>query len=492
MQADLIIHGADIIDGTGEPRFAADLAICDDRIIAIGDLSRGPAGRRIDATGLILAPGFIDPHVHHDAAVLTDPDMPFMVSQGVTTIINGNCGFSIAPITADNPLPVQLRMIIGDDLPRFARYRDYHDRLVQNPPAVNTACLIGHSTLRANAMADLDQPASPAELAAMSQQLEDALAEGAIGLSTGTFYAPSRAAPLTELTALARVAAAEGTLYVTHMRDEGDRVVEALEETFAVGRDACCDVHVSHHKCAGLANHGLSQQTLQMIEQFAADHRVGLDTTPWIASSTVLNSGRHRQATRVIVAESEPYPDLAGRDLSDIAETWNCDLDTAVDRLMPATAIFFLMDEADVQRILSYRQTMICSDGISGGSHPHPRVWGTFPRVLGRYARDLNLFTLENAIQRMTSMPADRFGLGARGRITVGAFADLVLFDADTIREGATFETPIRPAEGIAHVFVNGREVWANGHATGQRPGTALVKTTPGKVVSVSDKRKTL
>lgn len=490
MQADLILHGAEIIDGTGAPRYAADLAVRDDRITAIGDLSRWQAGRRIDGTGLILAPGFIDPHVHHDAAVLTDPDMPFMVSQGVTTIINGNCGFSIAPITAETALPVQLRMIIGDALPRFARYRDYHDRLVQDPPAVNTACLIGHSTLRANAMADLDQPASPSELSAMSRQLEAALAEGAIGLSTGTFYAPSRAAPLAELTALARVAAAEGKLYVTHMRDEGDRVIEALEETFAVGREACCDVHVSHHKCAGLANHGLSTRTLQMIEDYAAAHRVGLDTTPWIASSTVLNSGRHRQATRVIVAESETYPDMAGRDLADIAEGWGCDLDAAVDRLMPATAIFFIMDEADVQRILSYRQTMICSDGISGGSHPHPRVWGTFPRVLGHYARDLGLFSLEEAVQRMTSLPADRFGLGGRGRITIGGFADLVLFDAATIREGATFETPIRPAEGIRHVFVNGREVWAEGRSTGQRPGTALVKTAPGRVVSVSDRRK--
>lgn len=485
MQVDMIIHGADIIDGTGSPRFPADVAILDDRIVAVGRLSRWQAGRMVDGAGLILAPGFIDPHVHHDAAVLTEPDMPFMVSQGVTTVINGNCGFSIAPITASGPLPLQLGMIIGDDLPRFPSYQAYHQRLESNPPAVNAACLIGHSTLRANAMHDLGQPADQAELHSMCRQLETALSEGAIGLSTGTFYAPSRAAPTSELTELAKVAAQEGKIYVTHMRDEGDAVVAALEETFAIGQRSCCDVHVSHHKCAGLANHGRSTETLAMIERFAADHPVGLDTTPWVASSTVLNSGRHRQATRVIVAESVPFPDMAGRDLADIARSWNCDLDAAVDRLMPATGIFFIMDEADVQRILRYRQTMVCSDGISGGAHPHPRVWGTFPRVLGRYVRDLGLFSLEEAVKRMTSMPADRFGLGGRGRIAVGAFADIVLFDPATIREGATFDTPVRPAEGIAHVFVNGREVWSRGHPTGLRPGRALVKTAPGRVVSV-------
>ncbi|MAC81608.1 MAG: D-aminoacylase [Rhodobacteraceae bacterium] len=485
MQADMIIHGAQIIDGTGAPRHAGDLAVTDDRISAIGTLAHWQAGRRVDGAGLILAPGFIDPHVHHDAAVLTDPDMPFMVSQGVTTVINGNCGFSIAPISTKGPLPLQLDMIIGQDLPRFPSYAAYHARLAKAPPAVNAACLIGHSTLRANAMGDLDQPATPDELQAMCRQLEIALSEGAIGLSTGPFYAPSRAAPTSELTALARVAARAGAIYVTHMRDEGDRVIEALNETFAVGRDGCCDVHVSHHKCAGLANHGLSTTTLAMIDDFGRDNPVGLDTTPWIASSTVLNSGRHRQATRVIVAQSQSFPDLAGRDLADIAADWGCDLDAAVDRLMPATGIFFIMDEADVQRILGYRQTMICSDGISGGTHPHPRVWGTFPRVLGRYARDLGLFSLEEAVQRMTSMPADRFGLGGRGRITVGGFADLVLFDADKIREGATFETPIRPAAGIARVFVNGREVWADGQPTGARPGRPLTRTAPGRVVSV-------
>ena len=202
-----------------------------------------------------------------------------------------------------------------------------------------------------------------------------------------------------------------------------------------------------------------------------------------MASSTILNSGRHKQATRVIVAESEPYPDMAGRDLADIAEEWGTDLDGAMERLLPATGIFFIMAEEDVQRILSYDRTIICSDGIPTGKHPHPRVWGTFPRVLGHYVRDVGLFSLETAVKRMTSMPADRFGLGGRGRIAVGAFADLVIFDAATIREGATFDNPIQPATGIDRVFVNGTEVFAFGQKTGARPGRPLTQTAPTQVV---------
>ena len=295
--------------------------------------------------------------------------------------------------------------------------------MAADPAAVNAACLVGHSTLRINELADLGQPADAAQTRAMCRKLDRALAEGAIGLSTGTFYPPSRAAPTDELVTLARVAHEHGKLYVTHMRDEGDRVIEALEETFAVGRESCCGVHVSHHKCAGLANHGKSVTTLAMIDEAIRKQDVGLDTTPWVASSTILDSGRHRQATRVIVAESEPFPETAGRDLDEIARQWNTDIDDALQRLLPATGIFFIMDEEDVQRIMSYQHTMICSDGIPTGSHPHPRVWGTFPRVLGRYARDVGLFSLEEGVRRMTSMPADRFGLGGRGRIAVGGGA---------------------------------------------------------------------
>ena len=475
MHADILFRGASLIDGTGTPARRGDLAVRGDRIVAIGDLADWTAGRPVDCDGRVLAPGFVDCHVHHDEIVLTDPEMACAVSQGITTIVNGNCGFSIAPLAARGPLPQPLGLILSRGGPRFATFAAYRDRLAAEPPSVNTACLIGHGTLRIDAVADLDRPADAAETAAMARALDRALSEGGIGLSTGPFYPPARAAPTEELIAMARIAQAHGRLYVTHMRDEGDRVAQALEETFAIGHGAGCGVHVSHHKCAGLANHGLSETTLGMIDAARAVQDVGLDTTPWVASSTMLNSGRHRQATRVIVAESESHPEAAGRDLADIAAEWAMDEGAALERLLPATGIFFIMAEEDVRRILAYPHTIVASDGIARGSHPHPRTWGTFPRVLGHYARDVGLFTLEEAVRRMTSLPADRFGLTGRGRLEKGAHADLVLFDPITVHERADFETPVQHAAGIEGVWVNGRQVWDGDAHTTDRPGMMIL-----------------
>jgi len=483
MQADFIISGARVIDGQGTPGYVADVAVVDDEIVAIGDLNQWHASHTVQAHGKVVSPGFIDPHVHHDEAVLTDPLLTCMTSQGVTSVINGNCGFSIAPLTKSGDLPAPLDLILDDTRPRFQSYAAYRSALENDPPAVNSACLIGHGSLRVNEVADLSKPADPIELQRMQRALDQALSEGGIGLSTGPFYPPARAATTAELTAMAEIAQRHGKLYATHMRDEGDHVVDALNETFQVGRDAQCGVHVSHHKCAGLANHGMSKVTLPMIEQAMKHQDVGLDTTPWTASATMLNSGRHKQATRVIVCDSVPYPEMAGRDLADIAQQWGVDLDEAVDRLIPASGIFFIMDENDVQRILSFEHTIICSDGIHKGSHPHPRVWGTFPRVLGHYARDMKLFSLEEAVRRMTSMPADRFGLGRRGRLKVGHFADIVIFDPNTVAERATFDKPVQPASGMEAVYVNGRLVWDGEKATGNRPGRHLDKTVPTQVV---------
>lgn len=483
MRADVLIRGGRVIDGTGLPSFVADVAIRDDRIVAVGDLTHWQAGQIRDAKGKVVAPGFIDPHVHHDEAVLTDPLLPCMTSQGVTTIINGNCGFSIAPLTYSGPLPAPLDLIVDEKRPRFANYREYRSALEQAPPAVNSACLIGHGSLRLNEVQDLNQPADNQALKAMRRALDQALSDGGLGLSTGTFYPTSRAATTAELIEMAKIAHAQGKLYTTHMRDEGDHIMDALHETFEVGQSSGCGVHVSHHKCAGLANHGRSIETLALIDAAIKLQDVGLDTTPWTASSTMLNSGRHKQATRVIVSDSAPHPELVGQDLSVIASQWGVSLDVAIDRLLPAAGIFFIMDEADVQRVLSFKHTMICSDGIHKGSHPHPRLWGTFPRVLGHYARDQQLFSLEEAVKRMTSMPAARFGLGMRGRIAVDHYADITIFDPDTVAERADFDKPIQPAAGIEGVFVNGRLVWDGEQSTGARPGKHLDRSAPCRVV---------
>jgi len=476
-QADTLFKNAEIIDGSGAARFTGDLAVRDDRIVGLGDLGDWHGGETVDCTGKVLAPGFIDPHTHYDETVLTDPELPSAVSQGVTTIINGNCGFSIAPLTSGAAqLPEPLGSIVNSGRQRFGRFADYAARLAAEPAAVNSACLIGHSTLRVNVLDDLGRAAADGEVAAMRRQLDAALDEGALGLSTGTFYPPARAAPTEELIELSRVLKDHKALYVTHMRDEADKVLDSVEETLRIGREASCGVHISHHKCAGLANHGRSPETLAVIDKARRAQEVGLDATPYIASSTMLNSGRHRQASRVIVTWSKPHPETAGRDLAEVAEEWGCSLDEAVDRLLPALGIFFIMDEQDVRRILSYPHTMICSDAITLGAHPHPRTWGTFPRVIGHYARDVGLFSLEEAVRKITDLPATRFGLAGRGRLAEGNFADLVLFDAAEVIDAATYEAPIALAPGIHQVFVNGRRVWRDGAASGARPGRPLLR----------------
>ncbi len=471
--ADLVFRQVRLIDGLGGPSAVGDLAVTDDRIVAVGDLTELPAARQIDGTGLALAPGFVDVHTHDDRALLSDPTMGCKVSQGVTTVVTGNCGVSLAPLLAQRLVPPM--DLLGDTPAQyFHDFAAYLSALDGAPPAVNALAQVGHSTLRIGVMDTLDRAATPAEIRAMRDALERALTAGAVGLSTGLFYAPAEAAPTDEVAALAAPLAEAGALHTTHMRDEGDAIHRSLEETFAIGRTAKVPVVISHHKCTGSANHGRSTETLGLIDAARQSQPVGLDQYPYIASSTVLDLTRRWDARRIIVTWSKAMPDVAGRDLDDIAAALGCDREEAARRLHPAGAIYFTMDEADVRRIMAYPHTMIGSDGLPHDSHPHPRLWGTFPRVLGHYAREVGLFSLEEAVRRMTSLPAAQFGLTDRGVLRVGAYADLVLFDPDRVIDRATFETPAEPAAGIALVMVNGRAVWQDGAPTGNRPGRAI------------------
>lgn len=473
-KADLVIRNARLIDGTGAPSRSGDLAVVDDRIVALGELNGIEAGREVEAGGRALAPGFIDAHTHDDRAVLADPLMTCKVSQGVTTVVTGNCGVSLAPLVTDTSPPPPMDLVCAGPAGYFADFGGYLDALDRDPPALNVAAQVGHATLRVGAMDSLERAATAAEARAMRGALEASLEAGAIGFSTGLFYPPAQAAPTEEVIEIAKGLAAFHGLHSTHMRDEGDHILESLEESFRIGREAGAPVVISHHKCGGQQNFGRSKETLALIDEARGRQPLGLDVYPYVAGSTMLASGRALDAQRIIVTWSKPRPEVAGRDLDGIAAELGVDRDAAVEALSPAGGIFFMMDEADVQRILAYPHSMIGSDGLPHDEHPHPRLWGTFPRVLGHYARELGLFPLEEAVRKMTGLTARQFGLKDRGVLREGAFADLVLFDPETVIDAATFDDPKRPAPGIELVLVNGRPVWEAGAHSGARPGRAL------------------
>jgi N-acyl-D-amino-acid deacylase len=470
---DLIIRNATVIDGTRAPRYVADVAVDGERIAAIGRLDDARGDTEIDATGRVAAPGFIDSHTHDDRYLLTHPDMTPKVSQGVTTVIGGNCGISLAPLVATDP-PSPLDLIDEDHAFRYARFADYMDELRAAPAATNAALLVGHTTLRVASMDRLDRPASAAECARMAEMTEEALTAGAIGLSTGTYYPPAAAATTEEIIAVARPLKARGARYVTHMRNEDAHIVEAIMEALRIGREVGVPVVISHHKVVGVPNYGRSRETLSLLDEARKTQAVCVDCYPYIASSTMLRADRIDLSDRIVITWSKRLPQYTGRDLADIALEMGVSQEVAVAKLRPAGAIYFSMHEDDVRRILAHEDTMIGSDGIPHDVRPHPRLWGTFPRVLGHYSRDVGLFSLETAVHRMTGLTAQKFGLHHRGVLEVGAFADLTVFDAAKVADGATFEAPTTPAIGIDWVIVNGVPVWRDGAATGARPGRAL------------------
>jgi N-acyl-D-amino-acid deacylase len=470
---DLLIQRATLFDGAGGPPAIGDLAVTGDKILVIGDLRNWSARETVDAQGLALAPGFIDVHTHDDRALLIG-DMGNKTSQGVTSVVVGNCGVSLAPLTLRSAPPPPLDLIGAQADYRYATFADYMAALDRQPPAVNAACLVGHSTLRVGAMDRLDRPATGEEIAAMRARLQEALDAGAIGLSTGLDYQPAEAAPTEEVQALAALLKAAGAIHTTHMRSEGEHVIEAMDEAFAIGRSADVPVVISHFKVHGKANFGRSTETLAKFEAQRVRQPLALDAYPYSASSTVLKAQELGEAPKVMVTWSVPHPEATGRMLDALAAEWSCSIEDAARKLQPAGAVYFAMDEADVRRILSYPHTMIGSDGLPHDAHPHPRLWGSFPRVLGHYARELGLFPMEEAIRRMTSLPAERFGLTGRGRLKQNYAADLVLFDPKTVKDRATFEDPKQVSAGIVAVWVNGDSVWRDGRSTGARPGRAL------------------
>lgn len=468
---DLILRNGLIVDGTGASAIKGDIAIRNGKIVKRGELKDVQARYEKDVSGFMVCPGFIDVHAHDDRAILSSPDMLPKLSQGVTTVISGNCGISLAPLILEQKPPPPLNVLGDESWYRFKRVADYVEAVNETHPNINIALLIGHSTLRMGAMKDLSKKATTQEIDLMRQRLREGLTVGAIGFSTGLFYATNKAADMQEVVALAELLADMGGVYTTHMRDEFDGVEESLKESFETARLAHVPLVISHYKCGGPKNWGRSVDTLRLIHQAQQHQKIGLDVYPYIAGSTIIIPDLVDGVIQILITGSSPHPEMTGKYLSDIAKEWGCTEKEAAKRLMPGGACYFQMDEGDVCRILKFPSTMIGSDGLPHDCHPHPRLWGAFPRVIGHYARDLQLFTLEEAVRKMTSLPAEQFALKNRGILREGAYADIVVFDPNTILDTATFENPTQTARGIEMVIVNGKIAWQDGVETGARSG---------------------
>ena len=518
-----IIEGALVYDGTSAPPRALDVALVADRIALLGDLSDRDAQVRTDGRGCVLAPGFIDVHSHSDELWLADGRCAGKIRQGVTTEIGGNCGTSVAPLLGlARERKVAEAKTVGVD----ASWRDLDDFFVcveRAGVALNIATLVGLGTTRRSVAGERDDRLDDDETRAQNALVREAIEHGALGVSSGLIYVPSRYADLTELVAAATTAREAGMpRYVSHIRDESDAMLAAVDEAIAVGRAAEVAVHVSHHKAARKKNWGNVHRSLAaMARARASGMAVSADVYPYVAMWTdlatilpddALTGGREATLERLADPEtavalalrlaldragewhdilistvgSERNAPLAGLRVDELAERWRLSPPRAALRLLreealDVQAIFFAMDEDDVASILSADFVSIGSDasaraldGPTAVGLPHPRTFGCFPRVFGRFVRGRRTLELGEAIRRMTSLAADQFGLVDRGRIVRGGYADLVLFDAAQIVDVATYDRPYAYPRGIDSVWVNGCAVVRAGEATGARPGRAL------------------
>jgi N-acyl-D-amino-acid deacylase len=475
----VLLENGLVIDGTGAPAQPGDVLLVGERIAAVGPGLRDKLPAALaqaavevrDCAGMAIAPGFIDVHTHDDAIVLNAPGMFPKLSQGITTVVTGNCGLSVVPFVVAEPQGALT--LLGNSF-RYASMDAYAQALSEAGPAVNVAPLVGHTTLRYACMGDLTRPASATELAAMCARLHECMTQGAIGMSSGLFYAEAMPAPADEVTQLARVVARHGGVYATHMRTEMADILQAMHEASDCAFEAGVPLVISHHKCAGPANWGRTAETLPLIESLAQRQAIAMDVYPYAAGSTVLREDLVDEIIDVMVSWSAPYPEMTGRMLASIAAEWGVTQREACIRLKPGGACYFQMHEDDVRRVIAHPFSMIGSDGLPHDRHPHPRLWGAFPRVLARYWREQRLLTLEGAVHKMTGLSARNFRLHERGQIRAGWFADLVVFDPQRVRDVATYENPLAQSEGVEMVFVNGALGIDSGKATGRHGGRLL------------------
>ncbi|HAV1831789.1 TPA: D-aminoacylase [Enterobacter hormaechei subsp. steigerwaltii] len=456
MKVDWLFRNVTVIDGSGGEQYRADVAIADDRIVDIAPKLDVFARQTIEGEGRVLAPGFIDVHTHDDTNVIRMPEYLPKISQGITTVIVGNCGISAALATMKGEVPDPMNLLGEKEHFIYPTVEAYAHAVEAARPALNVATLIGHTTLRNNHMDTLSRVATENEIAGMRAQLREGLKQGALGLSTGLAYASAFHSSTEEVMALAEELADGQGLYTTHLRSEFEPILDALDEAFRIGRHGKIPVVVSHHKCAGAKNWGRTKETLAFFDKMREQQDINCDCYPYSASSSTLDLKQVTDEFDIVITWSETHPGQAGKTLQQIADSWQVSMHDAAKRLMPAGAIYYNMDEQDVRRVLRYPATMIGSDGLPNDPMPHPRLWGAFPRVLGHYCRDEKLFPLTTAIHKMTGLSAARFRLPLRGLVKVGYYADLVLFNPHTVRDVASFTDPKKPAMGIESVMVNG------------------------------------
>jgi N-acyl-D-amino-acid deacylase len=525
---DILIRNGKIVDGTGNPWFRADIAIRDGKIAAIGQIPADVVARQVmDAAGLVVAPGFIDIHSHSDLPLLVDGLAQGKVRQGVTTEVIGNCGFSLAPIMSDMAKADVYGDLESYGLPhRWESMDEYLTIMQQSGISIHVVPLIGHGAIRKSVMNYDQRQATPEELEVMRQLIRDCMEAGCFGMTTGLIYAPSCYGDTDELVELAKVVAEYGGIYATHMRNESSELFQAVEESIEIGRRAGLPVQISHHKVCHPDYWGEVERTLQLMHQVRDGE--GLDVTcdvyPYLATATsltslipdeyhaggkeVLLSHLHDAALRVTLLDHlETYQgprgwhnlfisdvktdanrSVEGKDIATIAqERGICPaqviMDLLIEEELSVGMIRFAMCEADVASVIRDDLTMIGSDGdalaiagpLSKGK-PHPRNFGTFPRVLGKYCREEGVISLEKAVQKMTSLSAGRLGLMSKGILREGLDADLTMFDPATVKDLADFANPFQYPTGIPHVMVGGTWVIMNGEHTGAKSGQVLRK----------------
>ena len=495
---DLVITNGRVVDGTGNPWFRADVAIKGGRIVRVGPVAQGEAARVVDARGQIVAPGFIDVHTHVES-IYRQPAAENFVRMGVTSLVTGNCGSSSTDV------------------------KEFLGRIKESPLAVNLATLIAHGSVRSKVMGLGNRAPTPEELQKMELMVERGMKDGAVGLSTGLIYVPGVYAKTDEVVALARVASRHNGLYATHMRNEGTEVAAAIRESIEIGEQARLPVEISHFKISARKLWGQSEMTLSLVrEARKRGLAVTVDQYAYTASSTSLDirlpdwlldggrdEGKKRLADKAlrervkremkeglkrtgfkdydyaVVASYSPNPSFNGKSIKAIAKEvrGKSDLDSQIEQILEMYAaggagmVYHGMSEDDVKQIMREPFTMVASDsGVRrlGEGMPHPRGYGNNARVLGHYVRELRLLSLEDAVRKMTSLPAQTFNLRDRGLLREGFAADLVIFDEATINDRASFEQPHQYAAGISFVIVNGETVFANGEMTKSRPGVAL------------------